>query len=794
MLPAFLTASLCAACGEPVGEDGTCIPCLLRVGLGDEERPSDTCFGDFEIERLDDGSLWELGRGATGVTYRAQDNVLNRAVALKVIETANSQPVRERFLREARSAAGLRHPNIATVFQFGASTDGERCYCAMELVDGETLEALVRRAGPLYVLLVLEIAIQVTRALLAATERGLVHRDLKPGNIMLGPSHDPADLQIKVIDFGLAKAVNLAGEMELTYSGFAGTPAFASPEQFAHGSIDARTDIYALGVTIWYALTGRLPFAGTSIEEIRACQAKMELPNEQLSARGGIPPSVVDLLRSCLAFDAAKRPASARDLMAALATCRAEVAKPRHGRRLVFAAVCCAMVATVLAGWWWRDKSLTPATPTTSLEDPNPPLKATDNGQAYLLFLRARDAELNGSRISEALEFYQQAIALDPKFALARARFAIRASVQGYENDDASLRLKARAEAKQALRLQPDLGEAHLARASCYLNVENDASQALAELNRAAALLPRSAEVQLTAAFVHKRQNRLRERIAALRRAEAIDPRDTQVRSLLSLSLRWARDWKQAIEALDRRTIAFSGNNSVTSASAWFRASDEFRMSGDIEVLKQALASDEERFKTEPEWLNGERFEIAMFERDYERAAHVLSEMPAERSVLPHGTLFQEALLAIARGADARERAERSQRAEAAAGLAAGEGTGSDAPRGLADLAIIHAFSGRKEDAVREAKRAVDRVNTAPGSIEKNAISSALALVYAQTGQTEQAIDMIEHLLSVPCELQDGRVYNMTLVDLKWRWIWDPLRGHPRFQKLLAGPEPKTIY
>ncbi len=134
-------ASVCASCGDSLSTNDICLSCLLRAGLNDEAPLAETRFGDFEIERVDNGSLHELGRGAMGVTYRAHDLVLNRAVALKVIETGNSQAVRERFLREARAAAALRHPNIATVFQFGASPEGERCYCAMELVEGETLDA-----------------------------------------------------------------------------------------------------------------------------------------------------------------------------------------------------------------------------------------------------------------------------------------------------------------------------------------------------------------------------------------------------------------------------------------------------------------------------------------------------------------------------------------------------------------------------------------------------------------------------------------------------------------------------
>ena len=144
-------------------------------------------FGDFEIARREDGSFWELGRGAMGVTYRADDKVLNRSVALKVIDVpeamgaGDGQMARDRFLREARAAAAFRHPNVAGVFHFGASPGGDGCYYAMELVEGETLEALVRRDGPLKVQTALEIAIQVTRALVAAAARGVGPSGSKTG-------------------------------------------------------------------------------------------------------------------------------------------------------------------------------------------------------------------------------------------------------------------------------------------------------------------------------------------------------------------------------------------------------------------------------------------------------------------------------------------------------------------------------------------------------------------------------------------------------------------------------------
>ena len=304
------------------------------VGAGDDGGPRSSTeipskFGDFEIARHEDGSLWELGRGGMGATYRARDSVLHRTVALKVIQVppsaGDSEVMRERFLREARAAAALRHPNVAAVYHFGTMPELARCYYAMELVEGETLEARVRREGPLKVAQVLEIAMQVTRALIAAANQGLIHRDLKPGNIMLTRGDaDTGEIQVKVIDFGLAKAIaDAGGEMDLTRGQFVGTPNFASPEQFESGPVDVRSDIYSLGATLWFALTGKPPFAGCKVEEIHVAQKSDALPIEQLKA-AHVPPSLKSLLQSMLAFEPAARP-GIQDLATQLRRCSALV-------------------------------------------------------------------------------------------------------------------------------------------------------------------------------------------------------------------------------------------------------------------------------------------------------------------------------------------------------------------------------------------------------------------------------------------------------------------------------------
>src|SRR5947207_7246533 len=290
--------TVCSVCGEPLNAKGACVACLLRRGL-EESSTFDTkslaslVFGDFEVARREDGSFWELGRGAFGVTYLAVDKVLRRRVALKVIDVPaavrGSDTVRERFLREARAAAALRHSNVAAIYQFGASPNGSRCFYAMELVEGETLETRVRRDGPLNPKLALEIAIQIARALMAAAAQGLIHRDLKPGNVMLTWGHsDTAEPDVKVIDFGLAKAIaDAGGEMDLTHGEFVGTPNFASPEQFGSGPIDARSEIYSLGATLWFALTRCAPHPGSTIEEIRDHQTRDDPPVEQIGRASG---------------------------------------------------------------------------------------------------------------------------------------------------------------------------------------------------------------------------------------------------------------------------------------------------------------------------------------------------------------------------------------------------------------------------------------------------------------------------------------------------------------------------
>src|SRR5262249_41287744 len=309
------TAETCATCGRPLtqrGPKGECLRCLVSLTfLGLDEQPERPAargrltpgplrYAHFEVETGADGFPVELGAGAMAITYRARDTVLNSLVALKVIDrkVAQNPGARSRFLREARAAANIRHPNVARVTYYGEQ-DGE-CFYAMELVEGETLEARVRRDGPMPLGLALDVIAQAARALGDADTCGVVHRDIKPSKVML--ESDPIGaLRVKLIDYGVAKVMSPQTQSgaEQTHAGFIGTPAFASPEQFAGAAqlpVDTRSDIYSLGVTFWYLLTGRTPFVGRTMEEIRVRQ-ESELPSEQLK-KLHLPGRVVALLKS----------------------------------------------------------------------------------------------------------------------------------------------------------------------------------------------------------------------------------------------------------------------------------------------------------------------------------------------------------------------------------------------------------------------------------------------------------------------------------------------------------------
>ena len=311
----------CPSCGyEFSGAMEFCPVCMLCNALAGGVEPGESTseeavkptppeqavqrFEHYELAMGEDGKPIELGRGAMGVTYKAFDTNLHCPVTLKVISERylDDETVRLRFLREARAAARLRHSNVASVLHLGRT--GQSYFYAMEFVEGETLDDLVKRSGRLEVKLALEIVTQVASGLGAIHKQKLVHRDVKPSNIMVHLEERDV-VTAKIIDLGLAKTSNELGSQSTisTPGGFAGTPMFASPEQFAGVRVDVRSDLYSLGVVLWNMVTGQAPFRGTPSELMHE-HLHAELPREQLV---DVPQPIAVLLEVLLEKDPVRR-------------------------------------------------------------------------------------------------------------------------------------------------------------------------------------------------------------------------------------------------------------------------------------------------------------------------------------------------------------------------------------------------------------------------------------------------------------------------------------------------------
>ena len=938
ILPVFV--GLCSTCGRPLNENGECLACLVRIAFDEPAgaataSPASLVFGDFEVEQRPDGFHWELGHGAMGVTYLAMDKVLRRRVALKVIDVPaaarGSQTMRDRFLREARAAAALRHPNVAAVFQFGASSDASHCYYAMELVEGETLEARIRRDDPLTAKQALEIAIQITRALMAAAAQGLIHRDLKPGNIMLTRCDtDTAEPEVKVIDFGLAKAIaDTGGETDLTHGEFVGTPNFASPEQFGSGRVDARSDIYSLGATLWFALTGLAPHSGRTIEEIRDRQTRDDLPVEQLVARK-VPEPIIKLLRCTLAADPSKRPASARELMEALGSCRRKIAH-RIGvfyKLTALIAVVAIVVTTLLmlranrqkitsasvssiapsasaltalpgksiavlpfenlskneenaffaggvqdeiltdlakvadlkvisrtsvmkyksdlernlreiantlgvshvvegsvqragdrvrvnvqlidarndthvwAEHYDRDfadifaiqseiaqrivnqlrAKLSPAEKAAIVERP------TTDLVAYAYYTKAKEMDMltnwegDEKNLNEKVELLEKATQRDPNFALAYCALAKTqvdlSSMIGEPDNRKHLELAKKA-AEAALRVRPDLGEAHLELARYYFyagSLINDYSRARDELAIVRRNLPNNAEALTIEARIGRHENHWDASLANLQKASELDPRNGEIAFYLGQIYFEMRRYSE-LEQLQTKRAAASGtldSLGLQSYLAWIKLAE-----GDP-VAAQSLLQQVPLDYSPGFWVWDTRFTAGLYLRDYDAASRVIAATPTKWADFAFGE--QTASWAEGQVARARGDKQKAVAAFAAARKKMDAKLGDEAKDAiyLSEVATLDAGLGRKEEAIREARRAVELLPIAKESLNGPTLVTNLALVYAWTGERDRALEQLEKVATIPGEAP-------TYGDLRFNPCWDDLRSDPRFDKIVAA-------
>ena len=275
-----------------------------------------------------------LGAGGMGVVWLAEDTRLNRKVALKTVKTADADTTegRQRLMREARAAAALNHPHIATVHDV-LDVDG-KVIVVFEYVEGDTLAARLHR-GPMSIAEAVEITWQLADALAAAHSQGVIHRDLKPSNVVLGP-----DGRTKVLDFGIARMVPAGFDMSASVpgtigGGLVGTPGYAAPEQYLSRNVDGRADIYALGVMLYEMIVGRRPFPGTDAVALATSVLRDDAPKLASASDVWVPPRLEELVARMLQRDPAKRPSSGDELLVELNPLRDHESSPLARRTVL---------------------------------------------------------------------------------------------------------------------------------------------------------------------------------------------------------------------------------------------------------------------------------------------------------------------------------------------------------------------------------------------------------------------------------------------------------------------------
>ncbi|HEX4667174.1 MAG TPA: protein kinase [Chthoniobacterales bacterium] len=866
-------------------------------------------FGDYEL-------LEEIGRGGQGVVFHARQKSLNRIVALKVIglgQWATKAHLR-RFRREAEAAARLDHPGIVPIYEVG-ERDGS-CYFSMKFVEGGQLDEVVRQA-PLSIRQVAELIAKVARTVQHAHEHGILHRDIKPGNLLLDAQGEP-----HLTDFGLARLVEAESTVTRTLD-VMGTPSYMAPEQATgnNAAVGNATDVYGLGAVLYQLLTGHPPFAGgTTYETIKLLLETEPRPPRLWNRK--IDRDLSTICLKCLEKDPARRYPSAHALAEDLAHWlkHESIAARRTGlvtrsmkwmrRNPTSALLAAALVALATAmGWdlWKRELTPPPLTtgiavlPFENLSEQKENAAFVDGVQDDILTKLAKIADLkvisrtsvmeyrgqqNVRRIGEALrvshvlegsasrngnrihlnaqlidtrsdthtwgeqfdcdwndlfavqseiaqkvaeqlrarlssseqlaiqrkptadlvayDFYSRAIALvqqddsangpeiidllnqavtrDPSFFEAYCQLAAAHDAVYFEFDHTPARLTmAQTAIQNAFRVRPNAGEAHLAQALHLYKGYRDYDDALAELEVARRTLPNDARVFRLMGFIQRRHGHFAEAIRDLQRAAELDPRDWSTLNALSYIHRQFGRIAEARMWLTRSITAAKPDNVFKQLGLpdW-----ELDMNADPRPIHQAIASIR---ATRPAavWTNPNLWlDCALDERDIAAAKGALYEL-RDGEILVGAQIqinrgFYEGL--IARMEKDEPRAQREFAVARAAQEKAVEAQPEFGPAWSA-LGLIDAGLGRKDDALREGRRALELLPPERDAIVGKWLVRNLALIAAWVGEKDLACEQLAIALAPP---QTG-----TYGSLKLSPLWDPLRGDPHFEKIVASLAPK---
>lgn len=603
----------------------------------DSTRDADESLRRLEAERPDRVGPFRvtgvLGRGGMGVVYRAHDEGLRREVAVKVLPDAGNEERRQRFLREARSAAALTHPNIVVVYQVGEEQG--RVYIAMELVPGESLRQRLAR-GPLDVPTALDFATQMARGLAAAHDKGLVHRDLKPDNVMITP-----DGIVKLLDFGLAKHAGNTDARPALKAAFAktetvvtsddgrvmGTPEYMSPEQATGQTLDARSDVFSFGVVLYEMLAGVRPFGGTTTGAV--LMAVVGSPAPPLRARvPAASEATAAVIEKCLTKEAAGRFAHAGEIVAALtvkpmsaadigslptqtasATEIEALARRTTGSRIrssktrmaAWSLAALGVVGLAVGGAWTARRSSAPAAASGSTTAPAPPkvlriidlpTPKTDKPEALAVYKQWVRDFYDGRDATDGL---RKAAALDPDFAAAKLRLLF--YQRGYQTPS---------KYADALRLRDRLDERERSLLAAFEPCATGEVFASAECNRSLESLlqqrPGDAELALVAAW-RGSDNAPEAWLDRIRRAERIDPDMALLHRLASVALGYLGKPDEAMEEL-RRCERRSPMASLCIATEGELSAEEGRCDEFAETLRRASAISPEQSSVQQSRLN----------------------------------------------------------------------------------------------------------------------------------------------------------------------------------------------
>ncbi|PYJ48852.1 MAG: hypothetical protein DME85_01685 [Verrucomicrobia bacterium] len=915
----------CGAAIPPNSPQQSCGACLLETGLSpdepiarvglsavasakaDDPRPMPMLmdFGDYEL-------LEQIGRGGQGVVFRAHQKSLNRTVALKVISLGQwaSEAHVKRFRREAEAAARLEHPCIVPIYEVG-ERDGS-CYFSMKFVEGGQLDEVVRRE-PMPPRRAAELIAKVARTVHYAHEHGILHRDIKPGNILLDKNGEP-----HLTDFGLARLVESESTVTRTLE-VLGTPSYMAPEQAVGNKahLTSATDVYGLGAVLYQLLTGQPPFAGGTTYETIKLLLETE-PRQPRFLNPKIDRDLSTICLKCLEKDPARRYPSALALAEDLERwLKHEPIQARRtgifarGRKWVrrnptSAFLAASLVALAAASGWivWKSEMIRhPVTagiavlPFENLSEQKEQTAFADGVQDDILTKLAKIADLkvisrtsvmeyrgkrnvrqigNELRVSHVLEgsvrrtgthlhlnaqlidtrtdthvwveqydrdlndvfaiqseiaqkvanqlhakitpaekvaieskptgdlvafdlysrakvadsFMQavdllnRAVARDPSFLDAYCQLAFahdQLYFEGIDHTPARLAM-AKDAIDSAFRLKPDSGEAHFAQAVHVYRGYGDYDGALAELEVARQTLPNNARIFQMMGFIQRRQGHWEDSRRNLERAAELDPRDLETLEDLSSDYARFRRYTEAKGWLTR-ALAVAEPDDVLMKLAL--PSWELDVNANTRPLHEAIDSLRAtnpaavRSATAENWLF-----CALAERDGAAATQALSALGNKEIRIVDQVQFNRAFVegVIARMTNDEQKAQSAftaAHAEQEKIVAAQPDFGPS----WCVLGMIDAGLGRKEEALREGRHALELLPVEKDALVGQYLVRYFAVIAAWVGEKDLACEQLAIAIRPPSNVGYG--------ELKLMPWWDPLRGDPRFEKIVASLAPK---